>query len=396
MNIRSATTRIIASRHFEVTPPDLRAAIQSVVPSWADAGKIVVPENSDPVALSFLAREISKKLEKPVIAICAGSRGAVSRILNPCFTPCASENPRCSPAAEGQFNPSEIMLLRAGQAPSHKLCFFLFGNPISKSPSPYLHNLMFALRGMHRCFYSGVACSEMDTLRTRVASPNFRGASITIPLKESVYEFLKHAGADLSEPARSAQAVNTISVTPSGQLRGDNTDIIALKKCIERVDHRVKTCLIIGTGGAARGAIYAAASCGFEIFVYGRNAAKLQEICSQTSASAFDNKIRYSLIIGCVPAEAQASFVEKYTDNISECAHIIEMAYIPRVSPLIAAGIARGARIVYGSEILLFQAIEQHEIWTASLLASGLFDSSPLISIKQSEVFLREKLDLFN
>lgn len=399
----SSCTRVIASRHFSLVPANLAIAVESVLPAWADVGKIVVPEETDFVSLAFLAREISKRKNIPLIALIAGTNGFHSRLLNSFFTPCAPEDAiGMTPAAIGQLKSSQIEIFRNGlsQVPL-QYQFHLFGDPISQSPSPFFHNLMFSLRGISNCVYSKAPCSDIESVCKYVSSPLFRGASVTTPLKESVYDYLVSLGAELGPSAQSSKSVNTIIVGRSPEsLRGENTDISALIQCLQNIPTAPggKNCLVIGTGGAARGAAYAASSCGYTVFVHGRNAMRVTAICSETTAYPFDSSVAGSMdiIIGCVPGEAQSAFITEFPETVQSASHIIEMAYIPRETPLVKAGLARKASVVYGSDILRIQAIAQHNFWVASLLDRGEIIPTRMTAIQIEEDVLKSSLERFS
>ena len=81
---------------------------------------------------------------------------------------------------------------------------------------------------------------------------NIRGASITIPFKVAVMEYMD----EIDDDALEIGAVNTI-INNNGRLRGCNTDwlglILTLKKAMPVKN---KTFVIIGAGGTARAAAY--------------------------------------------------------------------------------------------------------------------------------------------
>ncbi len=81
---------------------------------------------------------------------------------------------------------------------------------------------------------------------------NIRGASVTIPFKIAVMEYLD----DIDEDALKIGAVNTI-INDNGRLKGCNTDWLGLILTLkEAMTIRNKTFVIIGAGGTARAAAY--------------------------------------------------------------------------------------------------------------------------------------------
>jgi len=81
-----------------------------------------------------------------------------------------------------------------------------------------------------------------------------RGLNITLPFKQEAWAYAN----SLSERARRAGAVNTLVMTESGDIRGDNTDGIGLVRDMvanlgwSLRDSRV---MVLGAGGAVRGVL---------------------------------------------------------------------------------------------------------------------------------------------
>jgi len=368
-------TRFIASRHFSTPPPEDRiereADIRSVLNhSWGSVGKIVYTiangHGASEMAAKFVmhAQEISEVFEKPCIAVCMGTSGFFSRVLNRTWTPVCSEDPRIPSAAIGQISLSQLKSLRRGNsAISRPAEYHLFGFPIDKSPSPYMHNLLFAMRNVtSECIYNSVPTSAIGEVESVIEkSEKFCGASVTIPLKERVFEYLEmHANACISGESKLAGAVNTITKMSNGTIRGDNTDIIALRQILERNPER-QTVVVLGTGGAARAAIVAAKTSNIPVYLFGRDAQKVKELCDEFSIEPYESATQMSsrTVISCIPGSAQDEVLLASPFLISREDHLIEMAYIPRDTPF--SKIA--SSVTYGWEVLLLQGIAQHEIW---------------------------------
>ena len=392
-NCRSSSwTNFIASRHYACVPPmnesELNAAIAAVMsPVWAQVGKIVyhAETHSDCARLSAAAASGRRSSPKPLIAVCTGPAGLYSRVANPVWTPvCSPDRLRMGPAAPGQIDAAQLAMARSGSLGQSSWRFHLFGSPIHMSPSPFIHNLMFALKGLSsgECLYSATHAMELADILPLIHSPLFRGASITTPLKETVFQYLVNEGCSVDRDAILAGAVNTLSLKPNGRLVGNNTDILALRFVLH--ENRRARCLVVGTGGAARGAAIAAVRmCGGPVYVYGRDSEKVTDLCMHIrGAIPFTAGKDVDVVIGCVPSEGQADFIQAFPNVITSRCRVIEMAYVPRDTPLILDARLKGvpdSQIVYGSEILLLQGVEQHKIWMAALSKRAEVPKTPLI-----------------
>ena len=134
----------------------------------------------------------------------------------------------------------------------------VMGWPIAHSLSPAMHNAAFDALGMNWRYVplpvrpSGVG-EAVDGLRAM----GFDGCNVTVPHKEAVIPHLD----DIPAHVRRFGAVNTlIFVRRGGAARdpGENTDVQGFVQPCARPDLSLedKRVLIVGAGGAARGAVY--------------------------------------------------------------------------------------------------------------------------------------------
>ncbi|WP_457913539.1 shikimate dehydrogenase [Candidatus Gillettellia adelgis] len=155
--------------------------------------------------------------------------------------------------------------------------FAVFGNPISHSKSPLIHALFATQTGIDHSYGTVLASLEnFESSLNAFISAGGQGANITAPFKERAFKI----ASECSVRASLSGAVNTLKVLPSGGLLGDNTDGIGLltdlkyQKLIWPQDH----ILLVGAGGAARGAILELLSFGCTITVTNRTFKRAQEL----------------------------------------------------------------------------------------------------------------------
>ena len=133
--------------------------------------------------------------------------------------------------------------------------YAVFGNPIAHSRSPQIHQAFARQQGLPMVYERVLA--PLDGFQAALAD-FFRhggvGANVTVPFKTEAY-----AAADvLSARAQAAGAVNTLYKQPDGRILGDNTDGEGLvRDIVDLHGHTLagKTILLLGAGGAARGAV---------------------------------------------------------------------------------------------------------------------------------------------
>ena len=162
----------------------------------------------------------------PLIVLNMGTVGQLSRVQNTFLTPVT--HPLLSlKAAPGQLSAKQIATTRGliGAITPREL--YLFGEPISASRSPTLHNSLFEQTGLPH-HYSLFETNDVAELDGVLSNPSFGGGSVTIPLKLEILPYLDA----VSHDARVIGAVNTIVVDHSRRNKsglghhrtGHNTD----------------------------------------------------------------------------------------------------------------------------------------------------------------------------
>lgn len=220
----------------------------------------------------------------PLIAINMGVEGKLSRIWNGFMTP-VSHPALPFKAAPGQLSAAEIRTGLSLHGEIRPKKFYLFGTPITASRSPALHNTLFQKTGLpHE--YSRFETDQAADVKELIRSPDFGGASVTIPLKLDIIPLLD----GITDAARIIGAVNTIVPVPttSGQppdLIGENTDWLGMRHSLIASSYSTMSSktpgsgLVIGGGGTARSALYALHSLGHSpLYIVSRTHTKLAEM----------------------------------------------------------------------------------------------------------------------
>jgi shikimate dehydrogenase len=132
--------------------------------------------------------------------------------------------------------------------------YAVFGHPIAHSKSPQIHAAFARQTGQDMTYEAILAPKDgfADAVVAFVAAGG-RGANVTVPFKEAAFRLADR----LTPRARRAGAVNTLSFDADGTL-GDNTDGAGLVADLIRnlqCPLAGKRILLLGAGGAARGAI---------------------------------------------------------------------------------------------------------------------------------------------
>ena len=96
--------------------------------------------------------------------------------------------------------------------------FAIFGDPVSHSRSPLMHNNVFRELGFNAC-YTRIHLKDGDRLRETFFGLGLDGANITVPHKEAAFK----ACDEVRGFAKKIGVVNTL-INENGRLVGYNTD----------------------------------------------------------------------------------------------------------------------------------------------------------------------------
>lgn len=144
--------------------------------------------------------------------------------------------------------------------------YAVLGNPIGHSKSPAIHQAFASATGQALSYEAILAPIDgFESCLRQFIADGGKGANVTVPFKEQAFALCD----ELSEEAKLAGAVNTLSVLKDGKLRGDNTDGIGLVADLRRHLGKLngKKVLLVGAGGAARGSILPLLNSGIDSIV---------------------------------------------------------------------------------------------------------------------------------
>jgi len=243
--------------------------------------------------------------------------------------------------------------------------FALFGNPVSQSLSPLMHEAAFARMGI-AAVYSAYRAEDAAEVVRRIREGGIRGASITIPFKETVMALLD----ELDAGASAIGAVNTI-VSHSGRLTGYNTDAPGLIRDLEEwIAIRGKTFVVLGAGGAARAAVFALKEAGGTPIVVNRTAERSRMLaerfgCRWEPAEEIGKLTADCLInttpLGMFPETQRSPLEGKF---LAHFPRVMEMIYNPMRTRLLREAEQAGCSVRSGVGMFVHQGAEQIRLWT--------------------------------
>jgi shikimate dehydrogenase len=236
-----------------------------------------------------------------------------------------------------------------------------------------------------RCHYhlieiAGAGQAELRALLDGIKRIGFAGVNVTFPYKEAVIPLLD----DLSPAAREIGAVNTV-VVRDNRLVGYNTDATGFERA---VGHLVKASrhgpvALIGAGGVGKAIAFALAALGVaELRIFDTDRAKAERIAAQLRgrqvtrmADAVEDALHGA--VGVVNATPIGMLPDRGTPLPDSLLRpdlwVADAVYTPLWTPLLAAAKAKGAEVMTGRELAIYQAADCFELFT------GLKPSMPVL-----------------
>lgn len=253
----------------------------------------------------------------------------------------------------------------------------LLGQPVAHSLSPAMHNAAFAADGLDFVYVClDVDPADLPAAVKGAAAMKLRGFNVTMPHKRAMVPLVD----ELDEGARISGAVNTVVIEGS-MLHGYNTDgggmVTACSKAgIELSGRRA---LILGAGGAAAAIAIAFGGAGIgELCIVNRNMERAEELRDRLREAGLEEVEAQGLdVLKAAAWEADVivnatSIGMREGDTLpfpSECVRedktFCDAVYRPVVeTPLVRLGRERGASVVAGDRMLLYQGVLAQRLWT--------------------------------
>jgi len=251
----------------------------------------------------------------------------------------------------------------------------LIGSPIQSSAAPAIHEAAAQALGL-RAHYRliDVAGADRDTLRAMldgVRLLGFSGVNVTFPYKEAVLPLL-----DALAPAAAAiGTVNTV-VVRDGKLTGHNTDSTGFAAAFRAVfggpgDAPVA---LIGAGGVGRAIAFATAEVGVrELRLLDRDGAKAaalaERLAGRVPVRICDN-VAQALdgaggLINATPIGMLPNTESPVPPALIHAGlWVADAVYTPLWTPLLRTARERGARVMTGRELCIFQAVDAFRLFT--------------------------------
>ena len=251
--------------------------------------------------------------------------------------------------------------------------FAVIGDPIDHSLSPNIHSAAFRELNLENSYIAyRIPKGELSEGIESLKKIKIDGFNITIPHKVEMMKYLDK----MDESCSIIGAVNTVTNT-EGILKGYNTDMDGFLDPFKKKEIKIqdKKVLLLGAGGAARAIVAGVA----------KEKAKHITIANRTLENAnnlaqFANKIgldadaitienvgndlkNYDIIVNATSVGLKNEPSPISLESIKPETIVYDIVYMPMNTDFLKKAKEKEAKIIYGYEMLLGQAVRAFEIW---------------------------------
>lgn len=380
-DLRASTYLLLSYHNYGGTPPRLDHVLKRMTRIPAHGYKIVTTARkpSDTSRVLALAKSHPKT---PTILLAMGETGFATRVLSPAFGGLytyAAPNMAVG-TASGQVGAKKLRsIYRVGKVSRDAKIYGVIADPVSHSISPAVHNRAFQAKRIDASYLPFlVKPGQLKDFFAMAEDLPLAGFSVTIPHKQKIIRYLDQV--DLV--AKRIGAVNTVW-RKAGKWRGTNTDAPGVTVPLERHLRLSKSSvLVVGNGGAARGAAFALVEAGAKLSLTGRNIDRVRALASacgaeplsreQAESRMFDAVV-HATPLGMAPNTDKCFFRDKIPAKL-----VFDMVYTPMETELLKRARAQKAVVIPGIEMFLEQASRQFEIWTGERAPRAVMEQAAM------------------
>jgi shikimate dehydrogenase len=245
--------------------------------------------------------------------------------------------------------------------------FSIFGDPVSHSRSPLMHNSVFKNLNYKAC-YTRTHLLDGSKLKETFFSLGLSGANVTVPHKEAAF----NACDEVRGFAQIVGVVNTL-VEENGKLIGYNTDADGFMYAIEEFKD-VQNILILGAGGTAKALAARFKQESINVSVINRSEGRLSYFkelgCSCYNWSSYTTH-NYDLVVNTTSAglkDEELPAPQEIIDDILANTTFVADAIYGKLTPFLKLAQAKNITFKDGADMLLGQGVLANELFTNTTL----------------------------
>ncbi len=232
--------------------------------------------------------------------------------------------------------------------------FTIFGDPVSHSISPLLHNNVIKNLNLNAC-YTRTLLKDGNEIINIFKKLKLNGANVTVPHKEIAFKLCD----EIRGIANDIKAVNTM-IDENGKIIGYNTDAPGFYHAIESLES-IENALILGAGGTAKAIAFILNKHDIKVTILNRSSNRLDFFIQNgfKSYSWNDFKIdKFNIIINTTPAGLKDNNLpldKKLLDALMQKASFVFDVIYGKDTPFLQLAGKNKLTCKDGSNMLLYQ-----------------------------------------
>lgn len=235
----------------------------------------------------------------------------------------------------------------------------LIGYPLDHSFSKDYFEQKFLQNKIDNFSYNLFPLYDISLLEKLIMKKNLIGFNVTSPHKSNILNRLDYLG----EIANKTKTVNTVFISPEKQKIGFNTDYVGFETLINKINTKIKSALILGSGGVSK-----TISTVLDKKLIKYNIVSRTPTPKKTISYFEANKVigKRELIINTTPLGQFPKLNECPKINFESITkdHVcIDLVYNPAETLFLRNCRKKNATVINGLEMLKKQADEAWKIW---------------------------------
>ncbi len=243
-----------------------------------------------------------------------------------------------------------------------KKLFSIFGNPVSHSRSPLMHNSVFKHLNYNAC-YTRTHLEDGTKLKEVFFTLGLSGANVTVPHKEAAFK----ACDEVRGFANTVGVVNTL-VNENGLLIGYNTDADGFIYAISEFKD-IKKILVLGAGGTSRALVSRFLQEDIEVSILNRSISSLQvfqDLRVKTAIWEDFQAEEYDLVVNTTSAGLKDDNLpapQELIEEILKKSNYVADAIYGKMTPFLQLADNMNKKYKDGADMLLGQGVLANELF---------------------------------
>ena len=245
--------------------------------------------------------------------------------------------------------------------------FSIFGDPVSHSRSPLMHNTVFKNLNYNAC-YTRTHLLDSTKLKETFFALGLSGANVTVPHKEAAFK----ACDEVRGFAKTVGVVNTL-INENGKLIGYNTDADGFMYAIEEFEN-IQNILILGAGGTAKALAARFKQEKLNVTVLNRSQGRLSYFkelqCESYTWEEYKHQ-KYDLVVNTTSAglkDEELPAPLELIESILNATNYVADAIYGKLTPFLKLAQDKNITFKDGSDMLLGQGVLANELFVNASL----------------------------